>query len=95
VPAATASLGTRTPRTTVSVVAGSREIDHQAHHRDRLVIEPGDADAAHFEQSGKRRRRPHQQAAVAGFEMHTIVAHQASEPQQPGFRRLEEREQEP
>ena len=83
----TASLRRRQP---LGVVR--REIDHQADHRDRLVIEPPDAEPAHLDQSRERRRRPHQQPAVTRFEVNAVVADQAGEPQQPGVRRLDQRQ---
>ena len=42
--------------------------------------------------NSQRRGRPHQQPPVTRFEMNAVVADQAGEPQQPGFRRLNERE---
>jgi hypothetical protein len=59
------------------------------------MLEPPDADAAHLDKPRKRAGGSHEEAVVMGLEMHAIVAHQASEPQQPGLRRLDDREHEP
>jgi hypothetical protein len=67
-----------------------REIDHQADYGDRLVLEPPDANATHFDHPRQRRRRACQQAAVTRFEVHAVIRHQTGEPQQPGLRRLDQ-----
>ena len=97
-PPATASRGRRIPQTTVSAPSGSRfgivrrEVHHQADDRNRLMIEPPDAEPAHLEQSCQRWRRLHQQAPVARFEVNAIVPNQARERQHPRLRGVDERE---
>ena len=53
------------------------------------------ADAAHFDQSGKRGGGPHQQAPAGGQQMHPIVAHESGKRQKPRTCRLDERQRKP
>lgn len=60
---------------------GRFEVDHKADHGDRLIGEATEPKPADFDQAGKRRGRPHQQAAVAGLDVHAVVANEPRERQ--------------
>ena len=53
------------------------KIDDEADDRAGLVIEPDNADAAHFDQAGELAGRAHQKPAAGAFEMDAIVADQS------------------
>jgi hypothetical protein len=59
---------------------GCFKVDHKADHGDRLIREATEPEAAYFDQAGKRRGRPHQQAAVGSFDVHAVVANEPCEP---------------
>ena len=90
---ATASRGRATPATSdaggfgprQALRVGCREVDDEAHDRDRLEGNAADSKPADFDQAGKRRGRPHQQAAVRGFDMHAVVADEPRERQRAGL----------
>ena len=74
---------------------GRFEVDHEADHGGRLIGKATEPEPADFDQAGKRRGRPHQQAALDGFDVHAVVANEPRERQytvQPG---LDQREGEP
>jgi hypothetical protein len=50
------------------------QVDDESDYGARLVRQPQDADAAHFEQPGEGFRRPHQNPAAGRLKMHPIVA---------------------
>jgi hypothetical protein len=56
-----------------------RKVDNQAHDRQGLERNASDSEPAHFDEAAKRLGRAHQQAAVCGFDMDTIVTHEARE----------------
>ena len=60
---------------------GRFEVDHKTDHGDRLIGETTEPETADFDQAGKRRGRPHQQAAVGGFDVHAVVANEPREGQ--------------
>ena len=79
----------------IRVGVGGGEVDDQADHRDRLEGDAPDAEPAHLDQAGERRRRAHQQPAVPGLELHAVVGHQPGERSEPGLRRVDQRQREP
>ncbi len=74
--------------------SGHFEVDHKADHGDRFIGEATEPKPADFDQAGKRRGRPHQQAAVGGFDVHAVVANEPHEWQHTVCPRLDQRENE-
>ncbi len=74
---------------------GRFEVEHKADHGDRLIGEATEPKPADFDQAGKRRGWPHQQAAVGGFDVHAIVANEPRERQHTVHPGLDQREGEP
>ena len=62
---------------------GSREIDDEADHCDRLKRKLSNSNPAYLDQSLQRECRTHQQAAMTGLELDAIVSDQACEMQEP------------
>ena len=60
-----------------------REVDDEADHGDGLMKQPANAEAAHFDEAGKRRGRAHQQPAGHRLDLGAIVGNEPRKPQRP------------
>ena len=71
------------------------QIHQQTNQSQRFIGHTPDAEAPHLDQAGQRRRRTHQQAAMFGLDLDTVVANQAHERQPNSMLGLEQRERQP
>ncbi len=84
------SSGVRQPRRRRDV-----EIDHHRDNRHRLVLQLQNAKAAHLQKTCKGRRRPRNEPAVSGLELHAIVGDQTGKDQRAAGRGMEQVEHQP
>lgn len=61
----------------------SAEINHNANDGARLMGQTDNANAAHFDQSGKRLSWAHQQTPSGPRQMHSIISDESGKRQQP------------
>jgi hypothetical protein len=60
-----------------------REVDDKPNSGYRFIGDPSDAKAMDFYQSGKGRRRPHQQPIRVPFQMGAVIGNESREGQEP------------